>query len=125
MGLLLSAVTQAAMEPADNGIRLTISPRICSLTQADKQCVTPVHAEWHSTHDESLCLIITARPEIKQCWEHYSAGNYTIELTFAEDLVFQLRDVSLEHLLASETLRVIREAIHYRARRRQPWNIFN
>jgi len=40
-------------------------------------------------------------------------------------VVFQLRDVSLEHVLASEALRVIREAIQYRHRRRQPWNIFD
>jgi len=46
-------------------------------------------------------------------------------LTFTEDLTFQLRDVSLEHVLASEVLRVIREALRYRHKRRQPWNIFD
>jgi hypothetical protein len=69
--------------------------------------------------------VILARPEIKHCWEHYAAGKYEIELTFTEDLIFQLRDVSLEHVLASEALRVIREAIRYRHKRRQPWNIFD
>jgi hypothetical protein len=29
------------------------------------------------------------------------------------------------HVLASEALRVIREAIRYRRKRRQPWNIFD
>jgi hypothetical protein len=123
-GLSVSSGARAAMSPAADGIRLEISPRICTLTGTDKQCVTPVHAQWRSAHEESLCLVILARPEVKHCWEHYSAGNYTIELTFAEDLVFQLRDVSLEHVLASEALRVIREAIRYRHKRRQPWNIF-
>jgi len=113
------------MSPADDAIRLEISPRICTLTGTDKQCVTPVHAQWRSPHEESLCLVIVARPEVKHCCEHYSAGTYTIELTFTEDLIFQLRDVSLEHVLASEALRVIREAIRYRHKRRQPWNIFD
>jgi hypothetical protein len=111
--------------PADADIRLDIRPRICTLTGNDKQCATPVRAQWRSSRDESLCLVILARPEVRHCWEHYKAGTYTIDLVFSDDLVFQLRDVSLDHVLASQVLRVIREAIQYRHRRRQPWNIFN
>ena len=111
--------------PADSDISLEISPRICTLAGNDKQCATPVRAQWHSNHDESLCLVILARQEVHHCWEHYKAGTYTIDLVFTDDVVFQLRDVSLNHVLASEVLRVIREAIQYRHRRRQPWNIFN
>jgi len=111
--------------PSDEDIHLEISPRICTLTGNDKQCSIPVHAQWRSKHDESLCLVILEHKEIQRCWEHYSAGTYTVDLVFTQDLVFQLRDVSLEHVLASEALRVIREAIQYRHRRRQPWNIFD
>ena len=125
LGALLVAPAQGAMTPADNQIQLQISPRICTLTGKDKQCETPVHAQWHSTHEESLCLVIVARPDVKRCWEHYSQGTYTIELTFTEDLMFQLRDLSLEHVLASEALRVIREAVRLRHKRRQPWNLFD
>jgi len=128
-GLAVAGSALAASEPADDDIRLEISPRICTLTGNDKQCATPVRAQWRSKHDESLCLVILGRPEIRQevrhCWEHYTAGTYTIDLVFTEDVVFQLRDVSLDHVLASEALRVIREAIQYRHRRRQPWNIFD
>jgi Protein of unknown function (DUF3019) len=125
VGVSMSTFAHAAISPAADDIQLEISPRICTLTGNDKQCVTPVHAQWRSPHEESLCLVIVARPEVKHCWEHYSAGTYTIELTFTDDLIFQLRDVSLEHVLASEALRVIREAIRYRHKRRQPWNIFD
>ena len=69
--------------------------------------------------------MILDRPEVKRCWENYSEGTYSIQLVFAEDLVFQLRDVDLRNVLASEVLRVIREAIRYRHKRRQPWNIFD
>jgi hypothetical protein len=115
----------SARGPSDEDIHLEISPRICTLTGNDKQCSTPVHAQWRSNHDESLCLVILEHKEIQRCWEHYSAGTYTVDLVFTQDVVFQLRDVSLEHVLASEALRVIREAIQYRHRRRQPWNIFD
>lgn len=115
----------AVGDQSEPDIQLQISPRICTLSGRDKQCVTPVHAQWRSSREESLCLVIVTRPDVKRCWENYSEGTYTIELTFAEDLTFQLRDVSLQHVFASEALRVIREAIRYRQKRRQPWNIFD
>jgi hypothetical protein len=106
-------------------IRLTLSPRVCTLALNDKQCEAQVHASWQAMHEESLCLVILERPNVKRCWEHYSQGTYSIELVFTEDLVFQLKDLDLQRVLASEVLRVIREAIRYRHRRREPWNIFD
>jgi hypothetical protein len=114
-----------AVADTDADIRLELSPRICTLAVTDKQCQTRVSAKWRSPHEESLCLVILDRPEVKRCWEKYSEGTYSIELVFAEDLVFQLRDLDLRNVLASEALRVIREAIRYRHKRRQPWNIFD
>ena len=115
----------AATDPSGDDIRLELSPRICTLPIDDKQCETWVHARWRSPHEESLCLVIVDRPQVKRCWENYSEGAYNIELVFTEDLIFQLKDLDLQHVLASETLRVIREAIRYRHKRRQPWNIFD
>ncbi len=123
--LLVMPQARAAAGAAQETIRLEISPRICTLAEKDKQCETPVHAQWRSSHEESLCLVIVERPDVKRCWEHYSEGTYTIELTFTEDLLFQLRDLSLERVLASEALRVIREAVRFRHRRRQPWSLFD
>ena len=108
----------------EDNIHLELSPRICTLGAKDKQCQTEVHAQWSAPHEESLCLVILDRPQIKHCWEHYSQGTYSIDLTFMDDLTFQLRDPALQNILASEVLRVIREALHYRHRRRDPWNIF-
>jgi hypothetical protein len=94
------------------GIRLQISPRLCTLAARDKQCDVLVQASWRAPQEESLCLVLLGRPEIKRCWEDYAAGTYTLQLEFAQDLTFQV-------------LRVLREALQYRHRRRQPWNIFD
>ena len=122
----LSSVAPAATPTpgAGDNIRLELSPRICTLASNDKQCKTEVHAQWSAPHEESLCLVIVDRPDVKRCWEHYSQGTYSIELTFVDDVTFQLRDADMQSVLASEVLRVIREALHYRHRRREPWNIF-
>ena len=79
----------------DDGIHLELSPRICTLASRDKQCQTAVHAQWSAPREESLCLVIVDRPDIKHCWEHYSQGTYSIDLTFVDDLTFQLRDPGL------------------------------
>lgn len=114
-----------AIGVSGEGIQFEISPRLCTLTAHDKQCDTVVHASWSADHEESLCLVLMGRPEIKRCWEHYAAGTYSLELAFAQDLTFQLRDPALQNILASAVLRVIREALEYRHRRRQPWNVFD
>ena len=128
MVLGVGALTRADAAPAEgageDNIRLELSPRICTLGAHDKQCQTEVHAQWSAPREESLCLVIQDRPDVKHCWEHYSQGTYSIKLTFMDDLTFQLRDPQLQNVLASEVLRVIREALHYRHRRRKPWNIF-
>jgi hypothetical protein len=121
-----SAPRAAAASDADGAdIQLELSPRICTLAIGDKQCEARVAAKWRSAHEESLCLVIVNRPDIKRCWENYSQGTYSIELVFTEDVIFQLKDLELRRVLASEALRVIREAIRYRHKRRQPWNIFD
>jgi Protein of unknown function (DUF3019) len=125
LGLLSLSRTSAASSDERDDIRLELNPRICTLTMKDTQCDTVVHATWRSPRDESLCLVIIGRPDVKRCWEKYSEGSYSIELIFSTDLVFQLKDLDLQQVLASEVLRVIREAIRYRHKRRDPWNIFD
>jgi hypothetical protein len=124
LSVLLQPPASAATDSGD-AIQLELSPRICTLALNDKQCDTLVRATWKSAREESLCLVILDRQDVKRCWEKYTEGTYSIELIFTEDLVFQLKDLQLQQVLASEVLRVIREAIRYRHKRRQPWNIFD
>lgn len=105
-------------------IQLLIRPRVCTLSRHVKTCHIPVEATWRSDRPESLCLIILQHADVKECWENYRSGAYTVQLTFADDLTFQLRDTQLRAVLASQMLRVIREAIQYRQRRREVWDIF-
>ena len=123
-GLGSIAAAAAPAPDAGDSIHLELSPRICTLATRDKQCQTEVHAQWSAPREESLCLVIVDRPDVKRCWEHYSRGTYSIDLTFVDDLTFQLRDADMQNVLASEVLRVIHEALHYRHKRREPWNIF-
>jgi hypothetical protein len=130
-GLALCALASSAAAPATPAIadgatlQLEVRPRICTLSARDDQCDTLIEAQWRSPRDESLCLVIVGRPAIKRCWESFSAGVYTVQLAFSDDLVVELRDSELQGVLASAAITVIREAQQLRRKRRQPWNIFN
>jgi hypothetical protein len=122
--ILVTALLTGGMGEKGSEIQLELRPRVCTLAANETQCSTTVHADWHSPREESLCLVILGRSDVKRCWEHYSQGTYSIELVFSDDLLFELKDSRLETVLASQALRIIREAIRYRHRRRDPWNIF-
>ena len=120
---MLTAVAHSADVRIANDIQFELRPRVCTLSGDDKQCNTTVHATWRSPEEESLCLVIVERADVKHCWDHYSRGSYSVDLVFDNDLVFQLRDTQLQNVLAAKALKVIREALELRHKRRQPWNI--
>lgn len=126
-GLLLSACSAFAADAGTSVrhefIELDLHPRVCTMSAQDEDCSAVVQAQWRSSRDESLCLVIVGHPQIKRCWENYAAGVYKVELSFSEDLVVELRDPQLQHVLAAEAITVIKEALRLRHKRRQPWNI--
>jgi hypothetical protein len=123
---LTLAAGSAAAAPTvvkHESIELELRPRVCTLSANDDFCDTVVQAQWHSKQDESLCLVIVGRPEVRRCWERYSEGVYTVELAFSKDLIVELRDAQLQSVLVSAAVTVIKEAL-LRRKRRQPWSIF-
>lgn len=121
--LLAIAAPSLAFAAETPAVQLDVKPKICSLAAGDDRCETTVRAHWQSARDESLCLVIVGRPEIKRCWEQYSEGNYRVELAFDQDLIVQLQDPQLEQVIAQTAITIIREALQLRRKRRQPWNI--
>ena len=120
---LVCALACATVAAAPQDIQLDLRPKVCTLSVDDEQCDTEVRAHWRSPRNESLCLLIVNRPEIKRCWENHSEGRYTVALAFSEDLVVELRDAELRGVLVSEAIKVIREALQLRRKRRAPWSI--
>lgn len=124
-GLLISAgPTNAAVDNERQPIELRLRPRVCTLAENDAACSTTVRAQWQSKQNESLCLVILDQPHIRKCWENHKEGVYSVEVVFSEDLVVQLRDTELDDVLASQAIAVIRKALQFRRKRRQPWSIF-
>jgi hypothetical protein len=122
----LSVQTAGAAEDAARPpIELKLRPRVCTLSGDDTTCNTTVRAQWRSPRNESLCLLIVDRPHIRHCWENHSQGVYSVEVSFSEDLVVELRDAELDDVLAKQAIAVIRQALQLRHKRRPPWNIFN
>ena len=100
-------------------------PRVCTLSENDAACNTTVRAQWHSTRNESLCLVIVDQPNIRRCWENHAEGVYAVRIVFNRDLHVELRDPQLQQVLASEAIAVIKEALRLRRKRRSPWDILS
>jgi Protein of unknown function (DUF3019) len=123
--LLLSVLTAAAADDASRPpVELKVRPRVCTLAGDATTCNTTVRAQWRSPRNESLCLLIVDRPEVRRCWEDHKEGVYSVEISFSEDLVIELRDTEVDRVLASQAIAVIRQALLLRHKRRPPWNIF-
>jgi hypothetical protein len=123
-GLLIATPAGAAAAAGQPPIQLQLRPRVCTLADNDATCNTTVRAQWRSARNESLCLVIVDQPQIRRCWEQHSEGTYSVEVSFSQDLVVQLRDTELDRVLASQAIAVIRKALQLRRKRRQPWSIF-
>jgi hypothetical protein len=124
-GVLLATSANGAIDnERQQSIELRLRPRVCTLSEDDAACNTTVRAEWRSTQNESLCLVIVDQPNIRRCWEQHSEGVYSVEVAFSQDLVVQLRDTELDRVLATQAIAVIRKALQFRRKRRQPWSIF-
>ena len=123
--LLLSAPAAAlAADASRPRIELKVRPRVCTVSAEETTCNTTVHAQWRSPRNESLCLLIVDRPQVRQCWEDHKEGVYSVEVSFSEDLIVVLRDAEADRVLATQAIAVIRRALQLRHRRRPPWNIF-
>jgi Protein of unknown function (DUF3019) len=114
-----------AADPARPRIELKLRPRVCTLAEEETTCTTTVQAQWRSSRNESLCLLIVDQPDIRRCWENHAQGVYSVEVSFSDDLVVQLRDAERDSVLASQAIAVIRQALQLRHKRRPPWSIFN
>lgn len=124
--VLLWAVFSPTVKAADalSGLELELRPRVCTLAADDQQCRTQAQVSWRSAGAFSLCLVILERPELTRCWESASEGNATVDLVAAKDVTVELTDATQQHVLASSVMRVVRESVRYRPRRRQPWSLF-
>ena len=121
---MLSAPAAAlAADASRPRVELKLRPRVCTLSEEETTCNTTVHAQWRSSRNESLCLLIVDHPQVRQCWEDHKEGVYSVEVSFSDDLVVELRDTEVDRVLASQAIAVIRQALQLRHRRRAPWNI--
>jgi hypothetical protein len=93
------------------------------LSADDRECALKIAAAWHAGRPMSICLTIVGRPDAGHCWDAVSEGVYELELRAAGDVTFELRDRAEHRLLATATLRVVRETQRYRHKRREPWNV--
>ena len=69
-------------------------------------------------------MSIQDRPEVSECWENHTKGKHQVNITFDRDLIVELRDYAEQQVLVSAVVKVVREIVSLRRKRRQPWDLF-
>jgi hypothetical protein len=101
-------------------------PNICVLSETESQCRDLLTAEWKAQNDKtySLCLYQSLSKAPIECWENVNHGRTEFTQSIAKTTVFELRDMSNQHLLGQEAFQVITEQKKYQRSRRNPWSFF-
>ena len=101
-------------------------PNICVLSETESQCRDLLTAEWKAQNDKiySLCLYQSLSNTPIKCWENVSNGKTEFTQSIAKTTIFELRDMSSQHLLGQEAFQVITAQKKYQRSRRNPWSFF-
>jgi len=104
---------------------VSITPRICILSEDIDECEESVQLEWKADTERSLCLYESASSTPIQCWQNQQQGNIQLPLSVSETVEFELRDYNDSLLVLAKTeFKVMHDKKKYRRSRRNPWSFF-
>ncbi|QQD18175.1 DUF3019 domain-containing protein [Spongiibacter nanhainus] len=124
--LLLFSGSSAAVQAqnAVPGITFAITPRLCVLAEKESACEDKLEISWLSREPRSVCLYRSDKTLPLRCWEDEFGGRHRFALSIADNVMFSLREIDHDQLVASAEFEVIRDQPEYRRRRRNPWSFF-
>lgn len=125
MLLLLSGSSAPALaQSALPGITFAITPRLCVLAEKETACEDKLEISWIAAEPRSVCLYRNDKTLPLRCWEDEFGGRHRFALSIADNVVFSLREIDRDQLVASAEFEVVRDQPEYRRRRRNPWSFF-
>lgn len=118
-------VVAAGAENYTNSTEITLTPRICILSEETKTCEETVMIHWRTDARRSTCLYRSEEASPIECWQQESAGELELTLTAEESVEFELRDFDNDLVvLAKAEFKVLHDRKKYRRSRRNPWSFF-
>lgn len=102
---------------------LTLTPNTCAVTAERPACRLNLLIEYQSNTPKSLCIWVARHPIALTCFENQIRFKYQVQLTLADDTLFELRDPK-NNIITSGLVKVAKfEPANTRRRRGLNWNL--
>lgn len=103
---------------------LKVTPTICIIEGQQKICEFNITIKLQITPYERLCLVITKRPELTQCFEEQQVVSQQLTLKTAIPIAVKLINPEDNNIVLQQLLSIASyEAKNYRIKRRFGWSL--
>lgn len=118
-----SLIISALISPLAQADELTLTPDTCAVTAEKPACRLDLLIEYQSDTPKSLCIWVAKHPIPLTCFENQIHFKYQVQLTLADDTLFELRDPK-NNVITSGLVKVAKfEPANTRRRRGLNWNL--
>ena len=114
----------AAAAYAGEGVRFTVRPKLCVLSEGEAHCRDTLELSWYSDDVTSVCLFQNNKTLPLRCWENESRGKHLVSISTDQNIEFQLREIDDRSVLIAEMFEVRHDKPQLRRKKRNPWSIF-
>jgi hypothetical protein len=123
--LLLISLTALNTQASENDSPfLKVTPTICIIEGKQKVCEFNITIKLQITPYDRLCLVITKRPELTQCFEEQQVVSQQITLKTAFPIAVKLINPEDNNIVLQQLLSIASyEAKNYRIKRRFGWSL--
>ncbi|GLR34200.1 DUF3019 domain-containing protein [Shewanella decolorationis] len=103
---------------------IRITPDTCAITLERPTCHLDLLIEYQSQVPQSLCLWVVKHTTALACFNDSLDFKYQVQLTIAEDTLFELRDLKNNQIVTTALVKVAKfEPANTRRRRGLNWNL--
>ncbi|TQV86899.1 DUF3019 domain-containing protein [Aliikangiella coralliicola] len=115
---------KAIAERQINELGLFLSPNLCLLSQKESQCEIKLHVRWQTQSPGHYCIKVSDENQVLQCWKNTKNAQTEVELKLKNNLSVSLIEQESEQKIYQQTVRLQRQVVKYRRKRRNPWQFY-
>ena len=113
---------EVALTDVNTSDLLIVKPDKCVALREGRQCLTDVKFSWKTVEQGNYCLLEQSKLTVIHCWEHASAGHYT--LAFAKQKTTQFLLVLKGTTQAVTTAEVEVSWVYKTKHKKRRWRLF-
>lgn len=118
----IGMLSQSAWASHSDLIELTLTPRLCVLSETERECSGQVSVHWQANLSVSACLFQEGQPQPLKCWQQMAAGDHILDARTNRSVRFYLATIDGK-VLVDGWFEVLQQQTT-RRKRRNPWSFY-